>query len=62
MKLETLKKFNHGSSGIAYTVTGLTDNQYKSIYLQACEKYNSVEQHVTMSYFNDEMYGYILCK
>lgn len=62
MKLGTLQKFNHGSMGIAYTVTGLTSNQYNSIYLQACEKYNSVEQHVTMSDFYDKMYGYILCK
>ena len=62
MKLENLRKFNHGSMGVAYTVTGLTSNQYNDIYLQACEKYNSVKQHVSMSYFKDEMYGYILCK
>ena len=62
MKLENLRKFNHGSRGVAYTVTGLTSEQYNDIYLQACEKYNDVEHHASMSYFKDEMYGYILCK
>lgn len=62
MKLEKLKKYNHGEYGIAYTISGLTNSQYNEIYLQACEQYNSIEQHVDMSLFKDEMYGYILCK
>lgn len=62
MKLENLKKFNHGSVGVAYTVTGLTGNQYNDIYLQACEQYDNVKQNATMSYFQDKVFGYILCK
>lgn len=62
MRLENLKKFNHGKLGTAYTITGLTSEQYNKIYLQACEQYNSIEQHVNMSLFEDKMSGYILCK
>ena len=51
MRLENLKKFNHGKLGTAYTITGLTSEQY-----------NSIEQHVNMSLFEDKMSGYILCK
>lgn len=61
MKLKNLKSFNHGRLGIAYTISGLTNDQYNDVYLQACEQYNSVEQYVSMSLFKDEMYGYILC-
>lgn len=62
MKLENLKKTNHGKLGVAYTISGLTSNQYNDVYLQACEQYNSIEQNVSMALFKDEMYGYILCK
>lgn len=63
MKLENLQKFNQGSQGITYNCNGLTSEQYNEIYLQACDKYNTVNQdHVMLSMFKNKMIGYILCK
>lgn len=63
MRLNNLQKFNHGSQGINYNCNGLTSKQYNEIYLQACNKYNTVNQnYIRLSMFEDKIQGYIVCK